>query len=105
MPVPAVLRGPEYFRQGESAGPGHVFGVTPVGNRFCPEVSLSAQDHFRLYAFWYRIEKIGIDQAEHRVGRGLGGRIALIKVNVAMRSEEHTSELQSLMRISYPVFC
>src|SRR3546814_3425343 len=24
---------------------------------------------------------------------------------VAMRSEEHTSELQSLMRISYAVFC
>src|SRR3546814_8889381 len=23
----------------------------------------------------------------------------------AVRSEEHTSELQSLMRISYPVFC
>src|SRR3546814_1775416 len=26
-------------------------------------------------------------------------------VMVAMRSEEHTSELQSLMRISYAVFC
>src|SRR3546814_10075515 len=26
-------------------------------------------------------------------------------VNDAMRSEEHTSELQSLMRISYAVFC
>src|SRR3546814_2631463 len=25
--------------------------------------------------------------------------------NVALRSEEHTSELQSLMRISYAVFC
>src|SRR3546814_7932201 len=25
--------------------------------------------------------------------------------NVAQRSEEHTSELQSLMRISYAVFC
>src|SRR3546814_8961181 len=25
--------------------------------------------------------------------------------NLAMRSEEHTSELQSLMRISYAVFC
>src|SRR3546814_9139244 len=25
--------------------------------------------------------------------------------NVAIRSEEHTSELQSLMRISYAVFC
>src|SRR3546814_3704692 len=28
-----------------------------------------------------------------------------IKILVAMRSEEHTSELQSLMRISYAVFC
>src|SRR3546814_8680045 len=27
------------------------------------------------------------------------------KVEQAMRSEEHTSELQSLMRISYAVFC
>src|SRR3546814_3677653 len=26
-------------------------------------------------------------------------------INVLMRSEEHTSELQSLMRISYAVFC
>src|SRR3546814_7189139 len=26
-------------------------------------------------------------------------------LNMAMRSEEHTSELQSLMRISYAVFC
>src|SRR3546814_2696384 len=26
-------------------------------------------------------------------------------INLAMRSEEHTSELQSLMRISYAVFC
>src|SRR3546814_7218442 len=27
------------------------------------------------------------------------------KILIANRSEEHTSELQSLMRISYPVFC
>src|SRR3546814_6204590 len=27
------------------------------------------------------------------------------KVKMTMRSEEHTSELQSLMRISYAVFC
>src|SRR3546814_5959201 len=26
-------------------------------------------------------------------------------INVSLRSEEHTSELQSLMRISYAVFC
>src|SRR3546814_10829675 len=29
----------------------------------------------------------------------------LIDTNGAMRSEEHTSELQSLMRISYDAFC
>src|SRR3546814_10838774 len=28
-----------------------------------------------------------------------------VKVTLAGRSEEHTSELQSLMRISYAVFC
>src|SRR3546814_9048001 len=27
------------------------------------------------------------------------------RIGVAVRSEEHTSELQSLMRISYDVFC
>src|SRR3546814_4685744 len=31
--------------------------------------------------------------------------IVLTVVFFAMRSEEHTSELQSLMRISYAVFC
>src|SRR3546814_3416689 len=29
----------------------------------------------------------------------------LMKVRASLRSEEHTSELQSLMRISYAVFC
>src|SRR3546814_10911236 len=33
---------------------------------------------------------------------GLYGRLRLVLV---IRSEEHTSELQSLMRISYAVFC
>src|SRR3546814_982209 len=35
---------------------------------------------------------------------GAGGVIALLK-SFRGRSEEHTSELQSLMRISYAVFC
>src|SRR3546814_8208956 len=30
---------------------------------------------------------------------------ALLAIEVLLRSEEHTSELQSLMRISYAVFC
>src|SRR3546814_6720026 len=36
-------------------------------------------------------------------GRGLPGPAALLAAE--RRSEEHTSELQSLMRISYAVFC
>src|SRR3546814_10775375 len=35
----------------------------------------------------------------------VGNRGDLEKLLAAMRSEEHTSELQSLMRISYAVFC
>src|SRR3546814_1398841 len=38
----------------------------------------------------------GDELADHRAGKGEADR---------HRSEEHTSELQSLMRISYAVFC
>src|SRR3546814_1043270 len=46
------------------------------------------------------LEKVAADYADKGV--------ALVKVDVdanRFRSEEHTSELQSLMRISYAVFC
>src|SRR3546814_4973875 len=53
------------------------------------------------------------DRGTHRTGRtaGLRGRraeVRLVRIHhppPALRSEEHTSELQSLMRISYAVFC
>src|SRR3546814_1242933 len=35
----------------------------------------------------------------------IGGRYALVTMCIGGRSEKHTSELQSLMRISYAVFC
>src|SRR3546814_9512532 len=38
-------------------------------------------------------------------GRAPSTRMGNFAVNRATRSEEHTSELQSLMRISYAVFC
>src|SRR3546814_10221872 len=41
-------------------------------------------------------------EAGHRAGAGVLGGIEAVVVE---RSEEHTSELQSLMRISYAVFC
>src|SRR3546814_8037523 len=37
----------------------------------------------------------------HQPSGGMGGTAA----DLTIRSEEHTSELQSLMRISYAVFC
>src|SRR3546814_4467839 len=36
---------------------------------------------------------------------GEAARLLSIKTHEVQRSEEHTSELQSLMRISYAVFC
>src|SRR3546814_9719402 len=48
-------------------------------------------------------------QREHRRGRARHPHVAMHQQvafrAVGARSEEHTSELQSLMRISYAVFC
>src|SRR3546814_2688560 len=44
----------------------------------------------------------------HALRRGQADRVVLARrteVRELLRSEEHTSELQSLMRISYAVFC
>src|SRR3546814_6183470 len=57
--------------------------------------------------------RVGVAGARHRRGRGrhalaLHRRISGRHANADAarpRSEEHTSELQSLMRISYAVFC
>src|SRR3546814_535859 len=55
-----------------------------------------------------RLEELGIIQGYHarldpfRVDVGL---VLFVEITLEGRSEEHTSELQSLMRISYAVFC
>src|SRR3546814_3485502 len=43
--------------------------------------------------------------AESHVDRSIDDAADFVRTNVVGRSEEHTSELQSLMRISYAVFC
>src|SRR3546814_8329597 len=65
---------------------------------------------------------VGVDRQDQRVVRrqqtrlarlqvgfrhdeGIEGEVAVVRVLERPRSEEHTSELQSLMRISYAVFC
>src|SRR3546814_4312189 len=46
----------------------------------------------------------GLGFRPHRGGKAAPGRIPRRGAR-SLRSEEHTSELQSLMRISYAVFC
>src|SRR3546814_15872822 len=49
---------------------------------------------------------VGLTLPEECGGAGLGiADAAVVKGQALRRSEEHTSELQSLMRISYAVFC
>src|SRR3546814_4107304 len=60
---------------------------------------------------WFGFEDVLDAVTEIEKGRGSVGEIltAIVKAPVNKiaggRSEEHTSELQSLMRISYAVFC
>src|SRR3546814_5679924 len=46
-------------------------------------------------------------QVQHALHRPVfaGNAVERVEHDVGLRSEEHTSELQSLMRISYAVFC
>src|SRR3546814_2262300 len=85
----------------------------------------AAASHRKLFAKEYRVERdnrvvLAIDggrtMAEPvdglpRVDRAVSAALLLayagLKLGdrISLRSEEHTSELQSLMRISYAVFC
>src|SRR3546814_5573153 len=55
------------------------------------------------------LEEIGavevLEPGDRLAYRGLGAAEEISCGREAFRSEEHTSELQSLMRISYAVFC
>src|SRR3546814_10027685 len=51
------------------------------------------------------VEKMATRKAEMTDMRPSGGGKTRITFSAPSRSEEHTSELQSLMRISYAVFC
>src|SRR3546814_2001469 len=47
----------------------------------------------------------GVAHVPHALRDAQRATPSLVRVRVPPRSEEHTSELQSLMRISYAVFC
>src|SRR3546814_9984305 len=75
-----------------------VMRVIPRGvdvDRFDPE-RVSAERVIRLAREWRLPDGVPVILAPARLTRWKGQTV---------RSEEHTSELQSLMRISYAVFC
>src|SRR3546814_2914706 len=83
----------------------HQFMYTPSINKITD--SNEILDFINRFSFGLLISKAG--------GRIIGTHIPILTNNdpaqlklythIALRSEEHTSELQSLMRISYAVFC
>src|SRR3546814_12775527 len=90
---------PTLFRSGASVDLAAAWSAVPddverlarrVPQHVVSAVAVEVADH--------RVEALAVDNHRH----GGDGRTA---VPDAVRSEEHTSELQSLMRISYAVFC
>src|SRR3546814_4651540 len=72
--------------------------------------STEAQDWaemlLRMYARWAEARGYKTELVEESPGEEAGLKSVTIRViGPNARSEEHTSELQSLMRISYAVFC
>src|SRR3546814_9201500 len=76
-------------RETQSFWPVHCYAMVGVARDMSPNTGTSSE----LYTV------IG------HAPRHLDRNIALVGRVIAGRSEEHTSELQSLMRISYAVFC
>src|SRR3546814_7140528 len=68
-------------------------------------VDVSSQDA-NLAVGAFAIQRLGDGSIEHRVERSFRyGGVIRCADGYLERSEEHTSELQSLMRNSYDVFC
>src|SRR3546814_1302466 len=102
---------------GRSGGPRAHFGILRDGAEGAAARRLC--NFRRIYPFGQRSGARGIHSARRNADRGAGhgaDRAALevamtdtahqrFTVNSTARSEEHTSALQSLMRISYAVFC
>src|SRR3546814_1102097 len=81
----------------QTVGPYFAYGLTPEQYGYPALASIAAAD---LRTPDVEGERIRIE------GRVLDGKGAPVDdAMIEIRSEEHTSELQSLMRISYAVFC
>src|SRR3546814_1586596 len=74
------------------------------------DIALCEQDRLRALVVGEAAREFALQLGTAHVGLGQRGEldrraVAAARRDVHRRSEEHTSELQSLMRISYAVFC
>src|SRR3546814_1535236 len=83
------------------AVPAEAFGAVIRAARTARGIS---QEALALRAGVERSHLGKIERGEHQPNIGMVLKIA-VTLDCSARSEEHTSELQSLMRISYAVFC
>src|SRR3546814_3613422 len=90
----AALRGFVAVLRGDPQAPRHYdLSVDGVWRSFWPGLLLTIPYTLLLPA------------ADPTVTTDVGALLGQFVLQLAVRSEEHTSELQSLMRISYAVFC
>src|SRR3546814_2569441 len=71
------------------------------------DLRLNFAGHLCLFWEFYRFEEVRVDVGEIHLAHVETRKFVDRKTRTLLflRSEEHTSELQSLMRISYAVFC
>src|SRR3546814_2369264 len=93
---------------------GHMPGLDPELFDDLHRLTLQLQEGHRIpqprLRHRFQVDRIGLTRSVHRlVGEGEDLEFVLADKGAPaqhiLRSEEHTSELQSLMRISYAVFC
>src|SRR3546814_7221837 len=72
------------------------------------EAARTAEDAARYYdSYAHAIARIGkgAKPGDPHANHGISIKLSALHPRYEYRSEEHTSEIQSLMRISYAVFC
>src|SRR3546814_7515380 len=77
-------------------------GPLVVGRETHPHMAIVEDRIVLTIGFFDLVERLGDQESLDAVPRHEGERAF---EEIEARSEEHTSELQSLMRISYAVFC
>src|SRR3546814_7453215 len=101
MPYRVLLRLVEAKLAGTQAQAGHGYAGVDEFIADLEAIDTSLAHHRGDHAGRFALQRV------LRRVRGFGFHLAALDLrqDSAVRSEEHTSELQSLMRISYAVFC